>query len=118
MRLRLALTNAIRPDSPTICSDIVTKFGCVFALGRAVVRRSLDRRIFRMNPRLYAVDGPLKDRTLHLSEATQEREIFPASRMERSLVGESARMREIDQFLIRVAPADSTVLLEGESGTG
>src|SRR6266851_1774854 len=37
---------------------------------------------------------------------------------ERSLVGESARMKEIYQFLARAAPADSTVLIEGESGTG
>ena len=37
---------------------------------------------------------------------------------ERSLVGESARMKEIYQFLTRVAPSDSTVLIEGESGTG
>ncbi len=37
---------------------------------------------------------------------------------ERSLVGESTRMKEIYQFLKRVAPSDSTVLIEGESGTG
>ena len=37
---------------------------------------------------------------------------------ERSLVGEGARMKEIYQFLKRVAPTDSTVLIEGESGTG
>lgn len=37
---------------------------------------------------------------------------------ERSLVGDSARMKEIYQFLNRVASADSTVLIEGESGTG
>ena len=37
---------------------------------------------------------------------------------ERSLVGESSRMKEIYQFLKRVAPTDSTVLIEGESGTG
>jgi transcriptional regulator with GAF, ATPase, and Fis domain len=37
---------------------------------------------------------------------------------ERSLVGESAQMKEVYQFLKRVAPADSTVLIEGESGTG
>jgi len=39
-------------------------------------------------------------------------------RQEQSLVGEGARMKEIFQFLARVAPTDSTVLLEGESGTG
>jgi Nif-specific regulatory protein len=37
---------------------------------------------------------------------------------ERSLVGEGARMKEVYQFLKRVAPTDSTVLIEGESGTG
>lgn len=37
---------------------------------------------------------------------------------ERSLVGEGARMKEVYQFLKRVAPVDSTVLIEGESGTG
>jgi transcriptional regulator with GAF, ATPase, and Fis domain len=37
---------------------------------------------------------------------------------ERSLVGEGARMKEIYQFLTRVAPTDSTVLIVGESGTG
>ena len=38
--------------------------------------------------------------------------------LERNLVGESARMKEIFQFLGRVAPTDATVLIGGESGTG
>ena len=37
---------------------------------------------------------------------------------EQSLVGDSPRMKDIYQFLTRVAPSDSTVLIEGESGTG
>ena len=37
---------------------------------------------------------------------------------DQSLVGEGARMKEIFQFLARVAPTESTVLIEGESGTG
>ena len=39
-------------------------------------------------------------------------------RQEQSLVGEGARMKEIFQFIARVAPSESTVLIEGESGTG
>ena len=39
-------------------------------------------------------------------------------RQEQSLVGESTKMKEIFQFVARVAPSDSTVLIEGESGTG
>jgi len=38
--------------------------------------------------------------------------------LEHNLVGESARMKQVYQFLARVAPTDSTVLLQGESGTG
>jgi transcriptional regulator with GAF, ATPase, and Fis domain len=34
------------------------------------------------------------------------------------MVGSSARMREVFQFIERVAPSDSTVLICGESGTG
>ncbi|MGB7848463.1 MAG: sigma 54-interacting transcriptional regulator [Candidatus Acidiferrum sp.] len=34
------------------------------------------------------------------------------------MVGGSARMREVYQFIERVAPSDSTVLICGESGTG
>jgi Nif-specific regulatory protein len=39
-------------------------------------------------------------------------------KQEQSLIGEGARMLEIYQFLAKVAPTDSTVLIEGESGTG
>ena len=37
---------------------------------------------------------------------------------EQSLVGETAKMKEIYQFLAKVAPSESTVLITGESGTG
>ena len=39
-------------------------------------------------------------------------------RQDQSLVGEGTKMKEIFQFLARVAPTESTVLIEGESGTG
>ncbi len=38
--------------------------------------------------------------------------------LERNMVGESPRMKEIYQVIARVAPTDSTVLICGESGTG
>jgi Nif-specific regulatory protein len=38
--------------------------------------------------------------------------------LEHNMVGESPRMREIYQFIGKIAPTDSTVLLRGESGTG
>jgi two-component system, NtrC family, response regulator HydG len=38
--------------------------------------------------------------------------------VEHDMVGASARMREVFEFIRRVAPSDSTVLIQGESGTG
>jgi Nif-specific regulatory protein len=38
--------------------------------------------------------------------------------IQHSMVGESQRMREVYQFVSRVAARESTVLIEGESGTG
>jgi two-component system, NtrC family, response regulator HydG len=38
--------------------------------------------------------------------------------LEHNMVGNSSRIREVFEFIRRVAPTDSTVLIEGESGTG
>src|SRR5882672_1781245 len=38
--------------------------------------------------------------------------------IEHNMVGESQEMRDVLQFISKVAPTDSTVLLSGESGTG
>jgi Nif-specific regulatory protein len=38
--------------------------------------------------------------------------------LEHNIVGESPRVRDVLQFIAKVAPTDSTVLLTGESGTG
>ncbi len=38
--------------------------------------------------------------------------------LDHNLIGDSSRMKEVYQFLARVAPNDSNVLLQGQSGTG
>ncbi len=38
--------------------------------------------------------------------------------VEHNMIGESQRMREVYQFIARVAPTNSTALVQGESGTG
>lgn len=53
-----------------------------------------------------------------MEEEEHSKESPAPHRMDRTLLGDGVRMREIDQFLMRVAPADATVLIEGESGTG
>src|ERR1700683_131651 len=56
-------------------------------------------------------------RRLHWLEQENERLTVEITQ-DRSLVGEGARMKVVYQFLKRVAPTESTVLIEGESGTG
>ena len=45
-------------------------------------------------------------------------EITARPNLQHAMVGESAAMKEVYRFLLRVAPTESTVLLGGESGTG
>jgi len=40
------------------------------------------------------------------------------SAIEHNMIGESPSMRQVYQFIAKVAPTDSTVLISGESGTG
>ncbi len=56
-------------------------------------------------------------RRLQWLEQENERLTLEASQ-DQSLVGEGACMKEIFQFVGKVAPTNSTVLIEGESGTG
>jgi Nif-specific regulatory protein len=54
----------------------------------------------------------------HVEWLEGETERLYAAELEHDLVGESAAIRRVLDFLARAAPTDSTVLLTGESGTG
>ena len=48
----------------------------------------------------------------------ENRRLQEEMNLEHDMVGESSQMREVFQFIGKVAPSDSTVLIRGESGTG
>jgi transcriptional regulator with GAF, ATPase, and Fis domain len=52
--------------------------------------------------------------SLRIENSRLKRELNPVS----SLVGESRQIRQMEEFISRVAQSDSTVLIRGESGTG
>ncbi len=55
----------------------------------------------------------------HMERLADENERLRDSvRVEHSMIGESARMREVYNFIARVAATDTTILIRGESGTG
>ncbi|PYS33193.1 MAG: sigma-54-dependent Fis family transcriptional regulator, partial [Acidobacteria bacterium] len=49
---------------------------------------------------------------------SENRRLQEEINIEHDMVGDSTRMRDVYQFLSKVAPTDSTVLILGESGTG
>jgi Nif-specific regulatory protein len=55
----------------------------------------------------------------HVEQLESENSLLRAeSHVEHGMVGDSARMRQVYQFIARVATTDTTVLIRGESGTG
>lgn len=52
------------------------------------------------------------------SLAEENRSLKDDIRIEHSMVGEGPAMQKVYQLISRIAPTDSTVLLQGESGTG
>jgi Nif-specific regulatory protein len=49
---------------------------------------------------------------------SENRRLIADFNIEHNLIGESEPIREVLQFISKVAPTDSTVLISGESGTG
>jgi Nif-specific regulatory protein len=59
------------------------------------------------------------DNVRHWEQLQQENQELRAQvNLEHNMLGGSSRMRDVFEFIRRVAPTDSTVLIEGESGTG
>jgi len=92
--------------------------GCIYLDSDSVSNRLNDDHL-QLVTAIAGISAVALDnaRRLHWLEQENERLTVEISQ-ERSLVGEGARMKEVYQFLKRVAPTDSTVLIEGESGTG
>jgi transcriptional regulator with GAF, ATPase, and Fis domain len=66
-----------------------------------------------------AIAATVLENARHLQSLDRENQrLREEVNLQHAMVGESPRMREIYQFISKVARSDSTVLLLGESGTG
>jgi DNA-binding NtrC family response regulator len=104
------------PDCPVI---VMTAFGTIENAVEAMklgafdfIQKPIDVDHLVILLRRCREHRELRDENLLLREEFQQRYRLPA------IVGESASMVELSQSVQRVAPTDSTVLLQGESGTG
>ena len=104
------------PDVPVI---MMTAFGTVENAVEAMklgaydfVQKPVDVDYLIMLLRRCREHRELRSENLLLKEEFQKRYRLP------EIVGESSPMLEVSQSVQKVAPTDSTVLLQGESGTG
>ena len=69
---------------------------------------------------VYEAETPAEFRLQREAERLEmeNRRLQATINIEHDMVGASPAMRSVYQFIARVAPADSTVLIQGESGTG
>ena len=104
------------PDCPVI---VMTAFGTIENAVEAMklgahdfIQKPIDLDHLSILLRRCREHRELRHENLLLKEEFQKQYRLPA------IVGESARIVEVSHAIQRVAPTDSTVLLQGESGTG
>jgi transcriptional regulator with GAF, ATPase, and Fis domain len=92
--------------------------GCIYLDSDSISNR-LNEEHLQLVTAIAGISAVALENARRLQWLEQENERLTVEiAQERSLVGESVRMKEVYQFLKRVSPTDSTVLIEGESGTG
>jgi transcriptional regulator with GAF, ATPase, and Fis domain len=92
--------------------------GCIY-LDTTSLSNRFDEENLQLVAGIAAISAIALDNARRLQWLEQENlRLTTEINLDHNMVGESQRMKEIYQFLSRVAPADSTVLIEGESGTG
>jgi transcriptional regulator with GAF, ATPase, and Fis domain len=92
--------------------------GCIY-LDSDSLNRRLHEEHLQLVTAIAGISAVALDNARRLQWLEEENERLTIEiTQDRSLVGEGTRMKAVYQFLNRVAPTDSTVLIGGESGTG
>jgi Nif-specific regulatory protein len=92
--------------------------GVIYLDGSAVSAR-FDKDHLELMTAVAGIAAVALDNARHVEWLESEnRRLQAAVEADSSMVGESKRMKQVYQFLAKVAPTDSTVLIRGESGTG
>lgn len=94
------------------------RIGCIYLDSTSAANRFNEDHL-QLMAAVAGISAVALDNARRLQWLEQENQRLTSEvRQEQSLVGEGTGMKEVFQFLGRVAPTDSTVLIEGESGTG
>jgi transcriptional regulator with GAF, ATPase, and Fis domain len=92
--------------------------GCIYLDNDALGER-LNEEHLQLVTAIAGISAVALENARHFQWLEEENERLTVEiTQDRSLVGEGTRMKDVYQFLKRVAPTEATVLIEGESGTG
>jgi DNA-binding NtrC family response regulator len=115
----IAVLKQVRESDPDCPVIVMTAFGTIENAVEAMklgafdfIQKPVDVDHLLLLLRRCREHRELRTENLLLKEEFQQRYRLPA------IVGESPRIVEVSNAIQRVAPTDSTVLLQGESGTG
>ncbi|HKO56179.1 MAG TPA: sigma-54 dependent transcriptional regulator [Thermoanaerobaculia bacterium] len=115
----IAVLRQARESDPDVPVIVMTGFGTIENAVEAMklgaydfIQKPIDVDYLLLLLRRCREHRDLRHENLLLRDEFQKRHRLPA------IVGESPRLVEVSQAIQRVAPTDSTVLLQGESGTG
>ena len=92
--------------------------GCIYLDSTDPLRR-FDQDHLQLVTAIAGISAVALENARRLQWLEQENQrLTREMNFEQSMLGESAKMKDVFQFLGRVSPTDSTVLIGGESGTG
>jgi len=95
------------------------KVGAVIYLDTQDARVSFDENHLQILAAIASLTGLALENINYVENLKLEnRELRSQIAVEHNMVGSSLSIQEVFEFIRRVAPTDSTVLIEGESGTG
>jgi two-component system response regulator PilR (NtrC family) len=114
-----AVVEAAVARYPEIVAIVVTGFGTVKDAVEAIKRGAWDfvSKPFQIDELLHVLDSALEQRRLKSENAYLRAQLEERHRFE-GLIGKSRAMTRLFQLLETVAATNSTILIEGETGTG
>ncbi|HKX29185.1 MAG TPA: sigma 54-interacting transcriptional regulator [Blastocatellia bacterium] len=93
-------------------------FGVIY-LDTTNLVQSFDEEHLQLVTAIANLAAVALENALHLQQLNNEtRRLLAELNFDREMIGESLRMQDVRQFIAKVAPTHSTVLIRGESGTG
>lgn len=115
----LDLLKIVKESDPDVAVVMITAYGSIATTIEAMKNGAHDYLLKPFDPEEL---GVLIEKIIHHQQQDRETQFLREAYKERarfeSMIGQSGPMQEVFDLIQDVAPADSTVLISGETGTG